>query len=72
MNERGREILSLCKNSSIPVSTSLSKLAQTGKAAERFAFIEGTASDVYGLSQDIAGSKSDDFRSAVRIEKNEY
>lgn len=72
MNERGREILGLCKNSSFPVSTSLSKLAQTGKTAERFAFIEGTASDVYGLSQDIAGSKSDDFRSAVRIEKNGY
>lgn len=72
MNERGREILGMCKNSSIPVSTSLSKLSQTGKAAERFAFIEGTASDVYGLSQDVAGSKSDDFRSAVRIEKNEY
>lgn len=72
MNERGREILGLCKNSSIPVSTSLSKLAQTGKAAGRFAFIEGTASDVYGLSQNVAGSKSDDFRSAVRIEKNGY
>lgn len=72
MNERGREILALCKKSAIPVSTSLSKLAETGKNAERFAFIEGTASDVYGLSQTIAGSKSDDFRSAVRIEKNEY
>lgn len=71
MNEQGREVLSLCKNSAIPVATSLSKLANTGKNAERFAYLEGTASDIYGLSQNNTGSKEDDFRAMIRIEKNE-
>lgn len=71
MNERGREILSCCKNSKIPLSTSLSKLSKIGNNAERFAFLEGNASDIYGLSQNNPGSKNDDFRAAVRIEKNE-
>lgn len=72
MNEHGREILALCKNSSIPVSTSLSKLAKNGKNAERFVYLEGIASDIYGLSQNNTGSKNDDFRAEIRIEKNEY
>lgn len=70
-NERGREILALCKESRIPVMTSLSKLSETGKSAERFAFLEGTASDIYGLSQNIPGSKKDDYGANVRIVKNE-
>lgn len=71
MNERGREILYKCKNSKIPVSTSLAKLSETGKEAERFISIEEKASDIYGLSQNNPGSSEDDFRAAVRIEKNE-
>lgn len=70
-NERGREILSLCKESRIPVSTSLSRLSASGYEAERFAFLEGRASDVYGLSLEDAGSKEDDFRASVRIKENE-
>ncbi len=70
-NERGREILSLCKESRIPVSTSLSRLSASGYEAERFAFLEGRASDVYGLSLEDAGSKEDDFRASVRITENE-
>lgn len=71
MNERGREILAECSNSKIPVSTSLARLAETGKEAKRFISIEEKASDIYGLSQEKAGSRDDDFRAAVRIEKNE-
>ena len=71
MNERGREILAECSNSKIPISTSPAKLAAAGKEAERFISIEGKASDIYGLSQKNAGSRDDDFRAAVRIEKNE-
>ncbi len=71
MNEKGREILALCKNSTIPVSTSLSKLKSTGKNAERFVNLESNASDIYGLSQNNTGSKDDDFRAKIRIEKNE-
>ncbi len=70
-NERGREILSRCKESRIPVSTSLSRLSASGYEAERFAFLEGRASDVYGLSLEDAGSKEDDFRASVRITENE-
>ena len=71
-NERGREILSRCKESRIPVSTSLSRLSASGYEAERFAFLEGRASDVYGLSLEDAGSKEDDFRASVRITENEF
>lgn len=71
LNERGREILAKCKNGRIPASTSLSKLAQTGENAARFAQIEAVASDVFGLSQTVSGSKDDDFRAKVRINKNE-
>ena len=71
MNERGREILAECSNSKIPISTSPAKLAAAGKEAKRFISIEGKASDIYGLSQKNAGSRDDDFRAAVRIEKNE-
>lgn len=70
-NERGREILSKCKESRIPVSTSLSKLSASGSEAERFVFIEGRASDIYGLSLEDTGSREDDFRASVRITKNE-
>lgn len=46
-------------------------LRAAGKEAKRFISIEGKASDIYGLSQKNAGSRDDDFRAAVRIEKNE-
>lgn len=70
-NERGREILVKCKKSRIPISTSLSKLAKTGTAAERTAYLEGTASDIYGLSQTTIGSKRDDFCASIRMVKND-
>ncbi|MCM1225905.1 MAG: nucleotidyltransferase family protein [Clostridium sp.] len=71
MNERGCEILAKCRNSGIPVFTSLSKLSEQIGQAKRIAHLEGMASDIYGLSQNIAGSKNDDFRASVRVEKNE-
>lgn len=74
LNESGREILSMCKNSKIPFSTSLSKLSETGESAKRVSFLEGISSDIYGLSQNNPGSKNDDYRALVRIdqyEKNE-
>ena len=71
MNERGREILARCKNSTIPISTSLSKLSEMGENASRFAQLEAVASDIFGLSQNNTGSRNDDFRSKVRIIKNE-
>lgn len=71
MNERGREILAKCKTGGIPVSTSLSKLSEQSEQAKRIAYLEETASDIYGLSQNITGSKNDDFRASVRVEKNE-
>ena len=71
MNERGREILARCKNSTIPISTSLSKLSEMGENASRFAQLEAVASDIFGLSQNNTGSRNDDFRAKVRIIKNE-
>lgn len=71
LNEKGREILSMCRNSKIPFSTSLSKLSETGEAAGRVSFLEGISSDIYGLSQNNPGSKNDDFRALVRIEQYE-
>ncbi len=70
MNERGREVLSKSKGGKIPVSTSLSKLSETGDSAERFVYLEGIASDIYGLSQNKIGSRNDDFRASIRIEKD--
>lgn len=71
MNERGREILAECSNSKIPVSTSLARLVETGKEAKHFISIEEKASDIYGLSQSNPGSRENDFRAAVRIDRNE-
>lgn len=71
INERGREILSRCKESEIPFGTSLSSLSKTSENAARFAQLEAAASDIFGLTQNNTGSRSDDFRADIRISKNE-
>lgn len=65
-NAKGREILAEMKRkSSIPVSTSLAKLRETGSLAARFVALEAAASDVYGLAQGSIGSAEQDFRAKI-------
>lgn len=68
LNQRGSEILKLARQSGFPVSTSLSKLREAGKKAERIAEIEETASDIYGLSRKNITSAQEDFRAKIRME----
>ena len=50
MNERGREILSRMKRTaSLPVSVSLSRLAQSSPEAAALAALEAACADQYGL-----------------------
>lgn len=72
VTERGRDILSKAKNTGkIPFATSLSKLAQTSDDAERFAKLEGTASDIYALSQTKIGKGQSDYKARIGIEPDE-
>lgn len=72
ITERGRDILSKAKNTGkIPFATSLSKLAQTSADAERFAKLEGTASDIYALAQTKIGKAQSDYKARIGIEPDE-
>ena len=72
VTERGRDILSKAKNTGkIPFATSLSKLAQTSDDAERFAKLEGTASDIYALAQTKIGKAQSDYKARIGIEPDE-
>ncbi len=69
MNERGRDILSKAKEtSSIPVNTSLAKLANTSDEAKRFAQLEGKASDIYALSLEKIGKGQSDYKVQIKPE----
>lgn len=68
LNERGCEILSKAKGkSSIPFSTSLSKLAETSVDAWRFAQLEAKASDIYGLAMNSIHSSEMDYRAKIGV-----
>ncbi len=70
VNERGRDILSKAKETaSIPVNTSLAKLAATGEEAKRFAQLEGKASDIYALAQEKIGKGQSDYKAKITLEK---
>lgn len=72
VTERGRDILSKAKETGkIPFATSLAKLAQTSSKAERFAQLEGTASDIYALAQKKIGKGQSDYKARIGIEPNE-
>lgn len=69
LNERGREVLAYAKGkATIPFGTSLAKLAEKNKKAGRYAFLEGRASDIYGLSLDTITSAQNDFRAKIIID----
>lgn len=61
MNERGKQILSaMKKTTSLPVSTSLMKLARSTEAAHQWAQVEAAACDQYSIfCQQIQASGSD-------------
>lgn len=61
MNERGKQILSAMKKiASLPVSTSLMKLARSTQAARQWAQVEAAACDQYSIfCQQIQASGSD-------------
>ena len=61
MNERGKQILSAMKRTaSLPVSTSLMKLARSTQAARQWAQVEAAACDQYSIfCQQIQASGSD-------------
>ena len=61
MNERGKQILSaMKKTASLPVSTSLMKLARSTEAAHQWAQVEAAACDQYSIfCQQIQASGSD-------------
>lgn len=61
MNERGKQILSaMKKTASLPVSTSLMKLARSTEAARQWAQVEAAACDQYSIfCQQIQASGSD-------------
>lgn len=61
MNERGKQILSaMKKTASLPVSTSLMKLARSTQAARQWAQVEAAACDQYSIfCQQIQASGSD-------------
>lgn len=72
VTERGRDILSKAKEKGkIPFGTSLAKLAKTGDDAERFANLEGMASDIYALAQRKIGKGQSDYKARIGIELNE-
>ncbi len=69
VNERGRDILAKAKETaSIPVNTSLARLASTGEDAKRFAQLEGKASDIYALAQDKIGKGQSDYKAMIKLE----
>ena len=69
LNERGREVLAAAKGiAEIPFGTSLAKLAEKNRKAGRFAFLEGRASDIYGLCLDNITSAQNDFRAKIIID----
>lgn len=69
LNEGGREILARAKGKAvIPYGSSIAKLAQKNRTAQRFAQLEGTASDIYGLSLPVITSAQDDFRAKIMID----
>lgn len=69
VNERGRDILSKAKQTaSIPVNTSLAKLAAASDNAKRFAEIEARASDIYALAQDNIGKGQTDYKTMIKLE----
>lgn len=68
-NERGLDILSELKNkASLPYHNSLAKLSEKSPEAKRFADIESTASDIYGLALDKIQSTQKDYRSKFSID----
>lgn len=69
VNERGRDILSKAKQTAtIPVNTSLAKLAATSDDAKRFAQLEARASDIYALAQDSIGKGQSDYKAMIKLE----
>lgn len=69
VTERGRDILSMAKDTaSIPVNTSLAKLANINEDARRFAEIEGRASDIYALAQKTIGKGQSDYKAMIKLE----
>lgn len=72
VTERGRDILSAAKKTGkIPFATSLAKLSRESEQAERFAFLEGRASDIYALAQGNIGKGQSDYKAKIGIEKDE-
>ncbi len=68
-NDRGREILSQAKDSAgIPYAASLAKLSQISSRAARFAELEASASDVYGLALDRISSSQEDIRAKIMLD----
>ncbi len=71
-NERGRDIMSQAKKTSkLPVAASLAKLSRFDCDAERFAFIEGMASDIYALSQQKIGKGQSDYKNMFSISETQ-
>ncbi len=69
VTDRGRDILSKAKETaSIPVNTSLAKLANMSDEAKRFAEIEGLASDIYALAQKKIGKGQSDYKAMITLE----
>ena len=69
MNENGREILARAKGKAvIPYAVSLARLSQRNRLSERFAELEGRASDIYGLALDNIMSAQNDFRAKIMID----
>ncbi|MGN1480503.1 nucleotidyltransferase family protein [Porcipelethomonas sp.] len=72
VSERGRDILAKVRETGkIPFSTSLARLSKTSPEAERFARIEGRASDIYALAQDKIGKGQADYRARIGIKTDE-
>ena len=70
LNGRGREILSLAKGKSlIPFGTSLAKLSQNDMVSGRFAELEASASDVYGLAFENIVPTQREFTAKIKIQE---
>ncbi len=65
-NERGRELMGYAKKKSrIPIGTSLAKLSEGGRLANKFVRLEERATDVYGLSVEKMFSAEQEFRMKI-------
>ena len=65
-NERGRELMGNAKKKSrIPIGTSLAKLSEEGRLANKFVRLEERATDVYGLSVEKMFSAEQEFRMKI-------